>query len=250
MNFIIKGLFCGLSVGLTVFFFSSKGDKYNIISKIAYETVMYYSYVEINVKKHINSIYNIPIVKNSIYNIQIYMFNEVELIKSNFVFKTCGLKDVVTYNPDYFDFFIYTDYYTSNKIVSKNVNLSLNVEKCDYCFYLISVELTNVSLIDDEKSFIIEMDNYYMVDNIINKYLICYLIYKQYKVYLDAKTVSYKFELMDNNMEYKSITEKDDIILKKDKYIIKNYESLFKSDDKVSNHMNFINDDDFEVLKY
>jgi hypothetical protein len=31
---------------------------------------------------------------------------------------------------------------------------------------------------------------------------------------------------------------------------IKNYESLFKSDDKVSNHMNFINDDDFEVLKY
>ena len=34
------------------------------------------------------------------------------------------------------------------------------------------------------------------------------------------------------------------------KYIIKNYESLFKSDDKVSNHMNFINDDDFEVLKY
>jgi hypothetical protein len=113
-----------------------------------------------------------------------------------------------------------------------------------------SVELTNVSLIDDEKSFIIQIDNYYMVENIINKYLICYLIYKQYKVYLDAETVSYKLEIMDNNMEYKSITEKQDIILKKDKYIIKNYESLFKSDDKVSNHMNFINDDDFEVLKY
>jgi hypothetical protein len=211
---------------------------------------MYYSYVEINVKKQLNLIYNIPVVKDSIYKFQMYMFNEVELIKSNFVFKTCGLKDVITYNPEYFDFFIYTDYYTSTKIVSKNVNLSLNIEKCDYRFYLMSIELRNVSLIDDEKTFIIQIDNYYMVDNIINKYLICYLIYKQYKVYLDAETVSYKLEIMDNNMEYKSITEKEDIILKKDKYIIKNYESLFKTNDKVSNHMNFINDDDFEVLKY
>jgi hypothetical protein len=248
MNFIIKGLFCGFTIGLSFLFFSSKRD--NIMSKIAYETVMYYSYVEINVKKQLNLIYNIPVVKDSIYKFQIYMFNEVELIKSNFVFKTCGLKDVITYNPDYFDFFIYTDYYTSNKIVSKNVNLSLNIEKCDYRFYLMSIELTNVSLIDDEKSFIIQIDNYYMVENIINKYFICYLIYKQYNVYLDAETVSYKLEIMDNNMEYKSITEKEDIILKKDKYIIKNYESLFKTDDKVSNHMKFINDDDFEVLKY
>jgi hypothetical protein len=248
MNFIIKGLFCGFTIGLSFFFFSSKRD--NIMSTIAYETVMYYSYVEINVKKQLNLIYNIPVVKDSIYKFQIYMFNEVELIKSNFVFKTCGLKDVITYNPDYFDFFIYTDYYTSNKIVSKNVNLSLNIEKCDYRFYLMSIELTNVSLIDDEKSFIIQIDNYYMVENIINKYFICYLIYKQYNVYLDAETVSYKLEIMDNNMEYKSITEKEDIILKKDKYIIKNYESLFKTDDKVSNHMKFINDDDFEVLKY
>jgi|LakMenE01Jun11ns_1017448.scaffolds.fasta_scaffold9882056_3 hypothetical protein len=248
MNYIIKGLFCGITIGLSFLFFSSKRD--NIMSKIAYETVMYYSYVEINVKNQLNLIYNIPVVKNSIYKFQMYMFNEVELIKSNFVFKTCGLKDVITYNPDYFDFFIYTDYYTSNKIVSKNVNLSLNIEKCDYRFYLMSIELTNVSLIDDENSFIIQIDNYYMVENIINKYFICYLIYKQYNVYLDAETVSYKLEIMDNNMDYKSITEKEDIILKKDKYIIKNYESLFKSDDKVSNHMNFINDDDFEVLKY
>jgi hypothetical protein len=250
MNFIIKGLFCGFTIGLTVFFFSAKGDKYNIMSKIAYETVMYYSYVEINVKKHINSIYNIPIVKDSIYKFQIYMFDEVKLIKSNFVFKTCGLKDVVTYNPDYFDFFIYTDFYTSNKIVSKNVTLSLNVEKCDYHFYIMSVELLNDELNDDEKSFIIQFDHYYMVDNIINKYLICYLIYKQYKVYLDPQTVTYKLEIMDNNMDYKSITEKDNIILKKDNYIINHYESLFKADDKVSNHMNFINEEDFEVLKY
>jgi hypothetical protein len=69
-------------------------------------------------------------------------------------------------------------------------------------------------------------------------------------VYLDPETVTYKLELMDKNMTYKSITEKEDIILKKDKYIIMNYESMFKSDEKVSNHMNFINEEDFEVLKY
>jgi hypothetical protein len=243
MNFILLG-----SISLSTFFllFLSK-NKYNILANIAYQSVLYYSYVEINVKKQLNLLYTFPIVKNSIYKIKLYMFNEVELIKSNFVFKTCELKDVITYNPDYIDFFIFTDFYTSNKIVSKNINISLNVEKCDYTFYIINVILSNVDLIDDEKTFIIQLDHYYMVNNIINKYLICFLIYKQFKVYLDPENITYTLELMDNNMEYKSFTEKEEIILKKDGYLInKEKFDLFDTDDKISNNIEFIDNEIWE----
>jgi hypothetical protein len=243
MNFILFG-----SISLSTFFFLylSK-NKYNIFANIAYQTVLYYSYIEINVKKQINLLYTFPIVKNSIYKMKLYMFNEVELIKSNFVFKTCELKDLITYNQDYIDFFIFTDFYTSNKIVSKDIKFSLNVEKCDYRFYIINVTLSNVELIDDEHKFLIQLDDYYMVNNIINKYLICFLIYNQFKVYLDPENIKYILELMDNNMEYKSITEKEEIILKKDGYLInKRNIDLFNTDDKISNNIEFIDNEIWE----
>ena len=243
MNFILFGCF---SVSTFICLYLSKDKYYNILSNIAYHSVLYYSYVEINVKKQINLIYNFPIVKDSIYKIHIYMFNEVEIIKSNFVFKTCKLKDVITYNPDYFDFFIFTDHYTSNKLVRKDVILPLNVEKCDYRFYIINVTLTNVDLIDDEKTFIIQFDQYYMVNNIINKYLVCFLIYRQFKVYLDPENVTYKLDLMDNFMEYKTLSEKEEIILKKDSYLINKKECnlFFNADGKISNNIEFINNED------
>jgi hypothetical protein len=257
MIFIIKGLLLGCTFVSTYYFISLSKDKYKeILSTLFYETVLFYSYVEINVKQNINLIYNYPIVKQGIYKINMYMFNEVDIIKSNFVFKTCSLKEVVTYNPEYYDFFIYTDYYTLNKIISKNIHLSLDVEKCDYKFHLINISITNSQLIDDEKSFIIQIDNYYMVNNIIDKFFICYLIYKEYKVYIDPIIVNYKIELLDHEMNYKLITEKEEIVLKKYTYFIKkdaekkNEDILFNSDDKISNNMKYVNDEDFEVLKY
>ena len=52
MNFILVG-----SISLSTFFllFLSK-NKYNILANIAYQSVLYYSYVEINVKQNINLI--------------------------------------------------------------------------------------------------------------------------------------------------------------------------------------------------
>ena len=150
MNYILKGLMFGVSV-LSSFYIAYYKS---LLPTIIHETIIYYSYVEINIKKHLDLLYNVPIVKDSIYKLQIYMFNEVELVKSNFVFGRCSLKDVVKYNPYYFDFFIFTDYYTLNKIVSKNVNISLDVENCDYKFYIFQLKISNVELIDDEKLFI------------------------------------------------------------------------------------------------
>jgi len=70
-------------------------------------------------------------------------------------------------------------------------------------------------------------------------------------VYIDPIIVNYKIELLDHEMNYKVITEKEEIVLKKDTYFIKKDEdALFKSDEKISNNMKFVNDEDFEVLKY
>ena len=101
-------------------------------------------------------------------------------------------------------------------------------------------------MIDDERSFIIQFDQYYIVNNIINKYLICFLIYRQFKVYLDPEKITYKLELMDNNMVYKALSENEEIILKKDTYLInkKECDLYFDSNDKISNNINFINNED------
>jgi uncharacterized ferredoxin-like protein len=82
------------------------------------------------------------------------------------------------------------------------------------------------------------------------------LIYKEYKVYIDPIIVNYKIELLDHEMNYKLITEKEEIVLKKDTYFIKkdaekkDEDILFNSDGKISNNMKYVNDEDFEVLKY
>ena len=91
-----------------------------------------------------------------------------------------------------------------------------------------------------------------MVNNTFDKFFICFLIYKQYKVYIDPLIVNYKIELLDHEMNYKMITEKEEIVLKKSTYFVKkdaekkDDESMFKSDEKISNHMKFVNDEDFE----
>lgn len=258
MNYIYKGIICGLT-SISTFLFLIFNKNNIILTFFAYQFMYYYSYVEINLKKNINIMYNLPIVKNSIYNFKIYMYNEVELIKNNFVIETCNIKEVVKYNPHYFDLFIYTDYYTLNKIVSKNLNFSIDVEKCNYKFYLFNLKISNVELIDDNKSFIIDMNNYFMVNNIINKFLICFLLNRQYNVFLLAETVNYTLEILDNNMDFKSITEKQEIILNKDTYIlsesvennkIKSDEKFFNSDEKISNNIKFINEEDFDLLNY
>ena len=52
---------------------------------------------------------------------------------------------------------------------------------------------------------------------------------------------------MDNNMEYKSITEKEEIILNKDEYLInKRNIDLFNTDDKISNNIEFIDNEIWE----
>jgi hypothetical protein len=236
MNFINKGLFCGLSVFLFLYF----NKKNNFLSLIAYQTMFYYSYLEIYIKKHVEIISNIPIVKNSIYKIKYIVFNDVELIKNNLVLNTCRLSDLIRYNPKYFDFFIYTDYKTSNKIVGKDVPIPLTVEKCDYRFYIMNVTVNNLV---SENTFTIHLDNFYMVNNVINKYLICFLINRDYNVYVNPEVVKYTLEIMDNDMNYKSITEKEDIILKKDMYLVNNQYNekrqidLLQSDDKISDNI-------------
>jgi hypothetical protein len=53
---------------------------------------------------------------------------------------------------------------------------------------------------------------------------------------------------MDNNMEYKSFTEKEEIILKKDGYLInKENFDLFGTDDKISNNIEFIDNEIWEA---
>jgi hypothetical protein len=66
-----------------------------------------------------------------------------------------------------------------------------------------------------------EKENYFIVNNRLNKYLFCYLIRKQFGIIKDETTVCYTLEILDQDVNNISLAEKDEIVLELEKYTIR-----------------------------
>jgi hypothetical protein len=66
-----------------------------------------------------------------------------------------------------------------------------------------------------------DVENYYVVGNKINILLIAYLLKIQHKVKCDEITGIYELGIIDHNVNVKTFTEKDEIILSEDDYTVK-----------------------------
>jgi hypothetical protein len=68
---------------------------------------------------------------------------------------------------------------------------------------------------------ITEKENYFVVNNRLNKYLFCYLIRKQFGIIKDETTVCYTVEIFDQDVNNITLSEKDEIVLELEKYTVR-----------------------------
>jgi hypothetical protein len=112
------------------------------------------------------------------------------------------------------DFYIYIDKetYPMNKLIcKKRKDYNENYLVCSFKFQMINVRFS------EHESYVIDLnnkkENYYVVSNVIDKIVICYLLYKQYFISKDAYTISYNLDLIDDKMDFINLNENDIIVL-------------------------------------
>ena len=142
---------------------------------------------------------------------------------------------IVDYKKINIDFFIFSSYKTRyndytifkhqicNKIIFYNTIPStiintLNYEVCSYKF------INTTIMLENGENYMIklktETENYYIVNNKINKYVLSYLLYKQHNILLDLSIHKFKFEIIDHNVKLTTISDEEDIVFFNERYII------------------------------
>ena len=183
--------------------------------------VTMYTVIEIK----FNTFYNWLVKTNLmiyLYNLYTkYMIHDIEMIIDNRIIYSTNKNELHVYNEDYMDFFIYVDKdtYPMNKLIcKKRIDYDENYYICSFKFQMIHVKIT------DYESYLIDLsnkkENYYLVSNVIDKFVICYLLYKQYCISKNGHTISYNLELIDDKMDFINLNENDIIVLDVNNYKI------------------------------
>lgn len=152
----------------------------------------------------------------------------IEVIKDSQVFVNTSVEklDKNNHPPELMDFLIYSEKEESgrvNKVLYYDIPDNFAYEKCKFKFVALTVSFSekeqyNLKLCTDK-------ENYYIVDNRLNKYLFCYLIMKQFGIIKNESSVTYSVDIYDQNINNIILCEKDEIVLGIDKYIIRKIQS-------------------------
>jgi len=223
LNIFIYGL------GAHIFFSLVCPNKYQMaLLNLSFYLIFAYSYMELYAKK----LYyheNMSQIRQFIESVK--NKNEIEIIKFNDVITSLDKKLICIHHLLLYDFIIYSDY-SGPSSPSSRVNkvlysgypvfpLNYSYSLCEFSFISISVKL----FVDcKEKSYPVKLsndsENYYVIGNKINRLIICYLLKKQHGIVCDEITREYTLELIDHNVNMKTLTEKDEIILNETDYKI------------------------------
>jgi hypothetical protein len=148
----------------------------------------------------------------------------VEIIKDSQVFAHTTddkLKDQ-HYPAELMDFLIYSDKQESgqaNKVICYDAPYNFAYEKCKFKFISLTLRFT-----ENEQynlKLLTEKENYFIVNNRLNKYLYCYLLRKQFGIIKDETTVTYTAEIFDQDVNNISLSEKDEILLELNSYAVR-----------------------------
>jgi hypothetical protein len=141
-----------------------------------------------------------------------------------------------------FDFLLHSLYSRKDsifyKIISYDVNEdNLHYDPCSFKFMNVTVTLLN----HGGKSYSIHLSSptysYYVVDNIINVDVICYLLYEHYGLEFTSETLEYQLDFIDHEVKLKTIGNKEAILFNKDDYHIL-YDDIDENDYYNENYLN------------
>jgi hypothetical protein len=214
-------------VGAHMFFSSVCPNKYHIaLLNLSFYIILTYSYIEIYAKK---AYYhpNMSQIREFIESAK--KKPDIEIIKFNDVIVSTNKENVSINQLLLYDFIIFSDY-AGAKLSLKKVNkvvyfgfdnypFTYSYNVCNFSFISFNVKLL---VNNKEQSYPIKLscdaENYYIIGNKINRLLICYLLKKQHGIICDEVTDKYVLELIDQNVNMLSFTEKDEIVLNENDY--------------------------------
>jgi len=231
VNILIYGF--GAHIFLNFFF---PNQYHSALFNMSFNLILMYSYAEF----YLNKLYNSDQFSKirQIINNSNKKMNEIDIIKCNNVIMSNNRRQFELENINDFDFIIFSDYESmnesSNKINkvlyyknSKEKFIKFNYKICDFTFISININvINNINNNETIELYSLKLcndnENYYIVGNKINKLFVYYLLKKQYNVIFDDKNYEYEYKLIliDQNVNIKTFSEKEEIILIENDYSV------------------------------
>jgi len=187
-----------------------------------------YSFIELKTKKMYRQIKNNSSV-NSLVE-QLKSSNNIEVVLSNQVVSHLNNETVYSKLPFENDFIIYSESQPmtsrTNKMIihhfSENTPKSVFKYKlCNYMFISTIVYLERkLLIINYDLKLFCDGNNYFVVNNKIDKYVICYLLKQQKNVVCSPENCKYKLNIIDQNANMIDLSEKDVLYLHENNYEI------------------------------
>jgi hypothetical protein len=235
LNILFK---IGLSVAFIKFindFFNNRHNLNNYFINILYKIIHLYSKLTILFNKYINCyIKRLFNVYNKCFNSYsiIEFYEDGILFRTNYIFKSnISSKEKIielkkNIEPIEYDLIIYSEKDDEqdkiNKVCYTQFPDSFSYEKSNIKFLSLILLYNDIPV---EIDLLNEVNNYYIVNNVINKkFFISYLsnIKKVKDFYFRSlHEFNYKLELIDHNVNIISLDETYEIIIEKQNYIIK-----------------------------
>ena len=200
-------------------------NEYHIaLLRTSFCAIVFFSKLEMQLKK----IYYNPIfkpVKKYIDNFN--KKNEIDIVKFNQVMFSTNRKYISVHKMLIYDFIQFSDYESVTE-KSPKINrvlffglpkfpLNFDYKLCKFSFMSITVKINNKKYpikLSNEK------ENYYIVGNKINLLLIAYLLKSQHNVMCDEVNGMYEMDIIDQDVNMKTFTEKDEIKFDENEYSI------------------------------
>lgn len=202
-------------------------ERYRVILLLLTEKLIFaYSFIELKTKKMYKQIKNTPSVSSLIEKMK--SSNNVEVIFNNKSVSYLNKENIYSNLPFENTFIVYHHSEPmacrTNKIIVHN--FSENTPKDVFEYKICNYVFISTILFLETKSLIINYDiglfcdgnNYFVVNNKIDKYVICYLLTQQKNVNCSPENCKYKFSIIDQNANMIELSEKDVLYLHEDNY--------------------------------
>jgi hypothetical protein len=200
----------------------------SILIFLTEQCIFAYSFIELNGKKMYKQIKNNSSV-NSLVE-QLKSSNNIEVILSGNSVNYLNKESIYSNVPFENTFIIYSDSEPmscrTNKIIihkfSKNTPKDVfNYKLCNYMFIstILYLEVKSLVINYDLRLFC-DGNNYFVANNKIDKYVICYILNQQKNITSSPESCKYKLSIIDQNANIIELSEKDVLYLNEDNYEI------------------------------
>jgi len=214
---------------------SKSSEKNTWVANLAYQTIYYFSYVQLFLSKKYDYIKNRPAMKALLGRFQT-LLDGLKHVNRVIKVKLSDSKQAPDSdsNPSSYDFIIYQNKRDEkiNHIVHFNKKKHeenedtvymdpsfLPYEYCNFKFILLCM------IFDEKEKYDIMLTqpyNYYIIGNVINSYVLLHLLKTQYNV-SKRKDCKFTLEFYDHEMNTNMITNEQEIVFEKDGYKIRKF---------------------------